>query len=457
MLQRRDSEILSGHHQKLREKMPANSVPQLHTNLHGFQKVNQTGVIYVMARATENGYFYGNEEWANLGQGAPEVGPLEGAPERSDTVRFTIDNSEYAPVAGTKELRQKVADLYNHRYRQGKESKYTWENVCISNGGRSALTRLAASIGNVNVGYFLPDYTAYEEMLNLFTRFVAIPNTLDEVTGYRISVEELKKEIKNRGLSVVLISNPCNPTGHLIEGEELRGWVKTAREQKCTIIMDEFYSHYVYTHSKEENGRSVSAAEFVDDVDEDPVIMIDGLTKNFRCPGWRVCWTVGPKDIIASLLSAGSFLDGGASHPLQDAALPLLDPDFVEQDAQVLQHHFREKRDYVLKRLENMGIEVEWEPQGTFYIWANLKNLPHGLDDGVSFFEEALLEKVIVVPGIFFDINPGKRRELFHSPYHSFVRISFGPPMRTLQSGMDALERLIQKFTDIDSPLYQEN
>jgi aspartate/methionine/tyrosine aminotransferase len=68
------------------------------------------------------------------------------------------------------------------------------------------------------------------------------------------------------------------------------------------------------------------------------------------------------------------------------------------------------------------------------------------LNNGLSFFEEALKERVIFVPGIFFDINPGKRRELFRSPYHHFVRMSFGPPLDDLKKGMDSLERLIIKF-----------
>lgn len=51
------------------------------------------------------------------------------------------------------------------------------------------------------------------------------------------------------------------------------------------------------------------------DVNEDPVVLIDGLTKNFRLPGWRVCWVVGPKNLISALSQSGSFLDGGASHP----------------------------------------------------------------------------------------------------------------------------------------------
>lgn len=68
------------------------------------------------------------------------------------------------------------------------------------------------------------------------------------------------------------------------------------------------------------------------DVNEDPVVLIDGLTKNFRLPGWRVCWVIGPKNLISALSQSGSFLDGGANHPLQVAALPLLDPGRVQQE-----------------------------------------------------------------------------------------------------------------------------
>lgn len=66
------------------------------------------------------------------------------------------------------------------------------------------------------------------------------------------------------------------------------------------------------------------------DVNEDPVVLIDGLTKNFRLPGWRVCWVIGPKNLVSALSQSGSFLDGGASHPLQAAAIPFLDKEYVK-------------------------------------------------------------------------------------------------------------------------------
>ena len=64
----------------------------------------------------------------------------------------------------------------------------------------------------------------------------------------------------------------------------------------------------------------------------------------------------------------------------------------------------------MLGRLKEMGIGVEAEPAGAFYIWANLAKLPKPLNDGMSFFREGLKEKVIIVPGVFFDVNPGNRR-----------------------------------------------
>ncbi|ORY96846.1 pyridoxal phosphate-dependent transferase [Syncephalastrum racemosum] len=415
--------------------------------IYGIDHPGSTGVIYVMDRAMQNGFTYGDASWANFGQGAPEVGHIDGCADKPTHVEVPISSYEYAPTAGIKELRAAVANLYNETYRKDKESKYTYENVCIVPGGRAGLTRVAAAIGDVNVGYFLPEYTAYEQMLSVFKRFVPIPTTLEEETNYHIDSSTIRKEISNRGLGVIVASNPRNPTGQIIENGELRDLVKIARERHATMVMDEFYSAYIYTHEEAENGRTVSIAEHVDDVDQDPVIIIDGLTKNFRLPGWRICWIVGPKTVVDSMQSCGSFLEGGANHPLQLAAIPLLDPEVYKNEARFLQHHFRAKRDYVLQRLEEIGLKVRVPPQATFYIWLDLCALPSPIDIGLQFFEECLKEKVIVVPGIFFDVNPAHRRELFESPCHHFVRLSFGPPMEELKKGLDGIERVVKKFS----------
>jgi hypothetical protein len=114
-----------------------------------------------------NGFSYAaSHDWSNLGQGAPEVGEIPNAPPRLTSIPLPTDSLEYAPTTGVKgnqlsmdlsfffslhrtELRAAVANLYNHTYRQGKASQYTYENVCIVPGGRAGLSRVAAVIGDV--------------------------------------------------------------------------------------------------------------------------------------------------------------------------------------------------------------------------------------------------------------------------------------------------------------------
>jgi aspartate/methionine/tyrosine aminotransferase len=416
---------------------PQNAIP-------GFRSVPRTGVIYVTHEATRHGFSYANPEWANLGQGSPETGDIPGAPPRVTEVKVSEASRQYGPVAGNQKLRQAVADFYNATYRRGKKSKYTADNVSIASGGRLALTRLASALGNINMGHFIPDYTAYEELLSVFKAFTPIPILLEAKSGYKISPADLKEEILGRGLSALLVSNPCNPTGQLMQGKELSAWCDLARECQCSMIFDEFYSHYIYTNGKVTNPKMVSAAEFVDDVDEDPIVVVDGLTKNWRYPGWRISWTLGPKTVIEAIASAGSFLDGGANHPFQNAALPLLDPKNAVAETLAIQKHFGKKRALLLSRLKKLNISVDAAPAGAFYVWANLVRLPPPLDDGMNFFREGLKEKVIVVPGVFFDVNPGNRRAT--ARYKNYCRISFGPEIEKLELGLDAFERVIKKF-----------
>lgn len=105
----------------------------------------------------------------NLGQGAPEVDDdIEGSFERPKNIDISINGREYGPVAGIKPLRVAIAKLYNAHHRKGKESQYSWENVAVVPGGRAGLIRIAAVLNNAYLGFFIPDYTAYNEMLSLF-------------------------------------------------------------------------------------------------------------------------------------------------------------------------------------------------------------------------------------------------------------------------------------------------
>src|ERR1700753_2969330 len=165
-------------------------------------------------------------------------------------------------------------------------------------------------------------------MLSLFRNFVAIPTPLSASDGYHIHADKIADELA-RGTSVILSSNPRNPTGHALPPDEL-ALIQDLCRDRATLIFDEFYAGYRY--DKDCDGSSISAASNVIDVDRDDVILIDGLTKRFRLPGWRVAWIVGPKEFIKALGSCGSYLDGGCNVPFQEAAVSMLEPGNVRKE-----------------------------------------------------------------------------------------------------------------------------
>ena len=89
--------------------------------------------------------------------------------------------------------------------------------------------------------------------------------------------------------------------------------------------------------------------------------------------------------------------------------------------------------------LRAIGVEIDREPDGTFYVWGSVRGLPEPIREGFRFFRAALEQKVIVVPGIFFDVNPGKRRPARLSRFGTHVRFSFGPPKEQIARGLEGL------------------
>lgn len=108
--------------------------------------------------------------------------------------------------------------------------------------------------------------------------------------------------------------------------------------------MDEFYEWYQY----DTPGESVSVAEFIKDVNQVPAVIVNGLTKCWRYPGARIAWVVGPAPLIKALGQCGGFLDGGASHILQNAFLPVFEPKRVIQDRLALQAHFKVRAKFLI-------------------------------------------------------------------------------------------------------------
>lgn len=411
-----------------------------------FRDVPYMGVIFVVAEASRRGFVNGDPEWCNLGQGQPEVGAIPGAPPRIATVDLEPGDHAYGPLEGVPALREAVAAHYNRLYRQGR-TPYGPEHVAVAQGGRLVLSRILAGLGSVNVGYQLPDYTAYEDMLGLhLARITPHPIRARERDGFLLDPGRVAAVIDDVGLRAFLVSNPCNPTGRHLAGEQLDELVRLGRRTGCAMVLDEFYSHYIYrpgTGSAWEPARGpVSAAAHVQDPDTDPVLLVDGLTKNYRYPGWRVGWVLGPPAMVETVARVASSLDGGPSRIAQRAALRALEPAVADAETEATRAAFAAKRNLMVERLTEMGVTFAGDPDSTFYVWGRVADLPPPLNDPMTFFWQALERKVMTVPGVFFDVNPGKRRH-GRSQYADWMRFSFGPPMDNVRLGLGRLAEMV--------------
>lgn len=402
------------------------------------------GVIWVVHEASKLGFWNGNPEWCNLGQGQPEVGDMEGAPSRITGVTLKDSDQAYGPLGGSDEMREIIASTYNRLYRRGMKSQYTAKNISFAGGGRLALTRLFATLADGSrVLYKSPDYTAYEDYLAYHkARLTLVPVMTREEDAFSLPPDALEACIRRQNINAYVFSNPCNPTGEAIMGKDLERYVELARENKCLLGCDEFYSHFIYNEDGSPAAGPVSAAAYVDDVNKDPVLLVDGLTKSHRYPGWRAGWIAGPEHVIEMVNRAASALDGGPSLMVQRAAMEALDPDRYHQETTAMRRGFAKKRRLMLERLKAMGITPAAEPRGTFYIWATIRDLPALLNEGDAFFHACLQKKVMTVPGRFFDVRPLGVRDI-NEPFGSWVRFSYGPPEAVVATGLSRIEEVI--------------
>lgn len=404
------------------------------------------GVIWTVNEASKLGFYNGHPDWCNVGQGQPEVGTIDGAPDRIESLKLQPSDAAYGPVGGTPEVREAIADWVNRTYRKGM-SQYTAENVSFACGGRLALTRLYSIFKDgARIAYKNPDYTAYEDYLYpLRHNCELIELRAEEKDGFTVPVERFENFMHDVRPNAFVFSNPCNPTGQVIKDEAMDRYINAARKENCLLGADEFYATFSYNEDGSPAEKAVSALPYVKDINRDPVIVFDGLTKGFRYPGWRAGWAIGPKYLIEMINRAASAVDGGPSMMVQRGVIEELAEGHAEAELLATRKEFAVKRKMMMEGLAELGIHTPAnQPLGTFYLWASIENLPGKLSDADYFFHACLQKKVITVPGHFFDVRPFRVRPT-NEPYRHWVRFSYGPNRSTIKIALERIAQVIQE------------
>lgn len=404
------------------------------------------GVIWTVNEASKLGFYNGHPDWCNVGQGQPEVGTIDGAPDRIKSLKLQPSDAAYGPVGGTLEVREAIVDWVNRTYRKGM-SQYTAENVSFACGGRLALTRLYSIFKDgARIAYKNPDYTAYEDYLYpLRHNCELIELRAEEKDGFTVPVERFENFMHDVRPNAFVFSNPCNPTGQVIKDEAMDRYIEAARKENCLLGADEFYATFSYNEDGSPAEKAVSALPYVKDINRDPVIVFDGLTKGFRYPGWRAGWAIGPKYLIEMINRAASAVDGGPSTMVQRGVIEELAEGHAEAELLATRKEFAVKRKMMMEGLAELGIHTPAnQPLGTFYLWASIENLPGKLSDADYFFHACLQKKVITVPGHFFDVRPFRVRPT-NEPYRHWVRFSYGPNRQTIKTALERIAQVIEE------------
>jgi len=355
----------------------------------------------------------GTHPWA---QGFPLTTPLEkfGGPELPGSVEVTWEDRFYPKAWGHPLLREAICKYYNDYY----GSSIVPENVMIFHGGRSGIYSVMAFLKRtVEVRISNIEWPGYLDMMEATkTSWHVVP--CHQENGFHPSPEDYfsRKALNHKALLFPVISNPSNPTGHVRCGEELRELVRLAELPKNGMLFDEAYEMY---HSP----RSVSAIEFVKDLDSSNVFLAGACTKGLQAPGIRVGWVIASRANVEKLANFSSFGMGGVSHPSQLYAVKLFEPERVAKARRAVREHYDWQRKRYGEAFEKLGLRL-FTGEGGFYHWIEL---PEGMR--CDELNKRLYKRgAAVLHGYDCDMaRPHVKDPGYVSPYLRFFRFSFGP------------------------------
>ena len=352
------------------------------------------------------------EDILHLEFGEPHVSPSKRV-IRAAQERIKSDSLGYTDSVGLLELRSAIADYCNKTY----HSTIKKEQVIVTPGssGSFILSFLALfKIGSL-VAHAVPGYPAHANIISALG-LKPFPIVVGPETNYQPTVEHLKK-LKNN-ISGIIITSPSNPTGGILKRNDLKDIISFCKKRNIWIISDEIY-HGISFHKK-----AISVLDIVD-ISNEKIIVINGFSKYFAMPGWRLGWSILPKNLIETFKNLAQNFFISAPTLSQYAAIQAFNSlnDFGKNVAL-----YKRNRDFLLEELTRIGFKEIFKPQGAFYLYLNVSHLTN---NSTLFCMRMLNEiGVAVAPGIDFDPFEGKK----------FIRIAFSRPLRDIKAAIKRIK-----------------
>ena len=364
----------------------------------------------------------------NLSAGEPDFDTPEHIKEAA--IKAIRDGfTKYTPVGGIAELKDAIISKMSRHY----HLDYAPEQVLVSTGGKQGLYNVVQAMVNPGdeVIVPVPYWVSYPAIIELAGGVpVFLPSEASD--NFAIEIDKLK-DLVNEKTRAMIINSPSNPTGAVYDADTLAAVAALAVDKGFYIITDDIYDEIRFDGKGPENPASV----FPDA--KEHVVVANGVSKTYAMTGWRIGYLAGPGPVIKAATKIQSQSTSNANSIAQKAAAAALSGS--QACVETMVKAFRERRGYIVDRLNSMpGVRCPM-PQGAFYVFPDMssfigakagdKNITSSLDLADYLLEEA---KIACVPGVAF----GDDR---------FIRFSYATDNAVIEEGMNRLEEALKRLS----------
>lgn len=352
----------------------------------------------------------------NFGIGEPDFPTpdhIKGAAQRAIDENFT----RYTNAGGAPELREAVAQKYRRDYGATFDPK---SEVVITVGGKQALFNAALALLDEGDEVVLPTpyWVTFPQQAVLCGADVVTVDPPSE-QGFALTARDLEPQLSER-TKLIILNFPNNPSGAVVEREELGKMIELARQYDAYLISDETYEHFIY------EGRPLSAAEF----EADHVVIVGSCSKTYAMTGWRIGWAAGPSEAIKAMETIQSQSTSNPTSIAQKAAVEALCGD--QGCVSEMIDAYRERRKVIVEGLNELpGVSCN-TPQGAFYVFPDIsQHLSDDVPDATAFSTHLLEEAgLVTVTGLAFGRD-------------GHVRFSYAASMAEIEEGLQRLRKVL--------------
>ncbi len=321
----------------------------------------------------------------------------------------------YTGNSGLLELREEIGRYLDRRF----GLSYSTDEILVTVGGSEAIDIGFRTMLDPGDEVIIPEpcYVSYLPCVKL-AGGVPVRLPLEEKDQFKLTKEKLLSAITDK-TKILVLPFPNNPTGAILNREELQIIADIVKEHDLFVMSDEIYSELNY------EGGHVSIASIPGM--RERTIVINGFSKSYAMTGWRLGYAAGPKEIMKQMLKIHQFVIMCAPTTSQYAAIEALRNG--DEDVRRMRESYDERRRFLVNALNEMGLPC-FEPKGAFYVFPNIS--AYGMTS--EEFARRLLEqeRVAVVPGTAF----GECGE-------GFLRISYAYSIDNLKKALDKIEKFI--------------